>query len=78
MALVRPASPDSTPASSDGGVGGLILWPSWPFLVVVVGVLVIWVHIRLKKVAERERAEDEAQYRAQETDKDRATSRFSG
>jgi len=50
--------------------GGLILWPSWPFLVVGVGVLVIWVHIRLKKVAERERAEDEAQYRAHEIDKD--------
>jgi hypothetical protein len=50
--------------------GGLILWPSWQPLIGGMAALVIWVHIRLKKLAERERAEDEAQYRAQKIDKD--------
>jgi len=54
---------------------GSMVWPSWPFLVLLVvgvGVLAICVHLHLKELAEKERSLDELQYRTSKAEKDRA------
>jgi hypothetical protein len=54
---------------------GLMVWPSWPFLVLLVvgvGVLARCVHLHLKELAEKERSLDELRYRTGNAEKDRA------